>query len=68
MKIEELISKSKESGEVQIGGMPVPVSSLKNLLKEGCDNIKLYPVEKTFSVWGSNYTACLTPEELRQKT
>jgi hypothetical protein len=66
MKIEELISGKHDSDMIQLNGMKIRVSALKNLMKEGYDNIKPYQTEKTFSVWGSNCTACLTHQELQE--
>jgi len=65
MKIKELISGKNDSDAIELTGITVPVSTLKNLMKEGYDNIKPYPSEKTVSVWGSTCTACFTQQELR---
>lgn len=65
MKIEELVSGKNDNDVIQLNGIGIQVSALKNLMKEGYENIKPYRTEKTFSVWGSNCTACVTPEEFQ---
>ena len=67
MKIEELISGKNDNEEIEIEGVSIPTSALKNLMKDGYVNLKAYKEEKTFSLWGKTCTACLTEQELREK-
>jgi len=67
MKIEELISGKNDNEEIEIEGVSIPISALKNLMKDGYVNLKAYKEEKTFSLWGKTCTACLTEQELREK-
>ena len=67
MKIEELISGKNDTEVIDIEGTSVPISALKNLMKDGYVNLKAYKEEKTFSLWGKTCTACLTEQELREK-
>jgi len=67
MKIEELISGKNDNEEIKIEGVSIPISALKNLMKDGYVNLKAYKEEKTFSLWGKTCTACLTEQELREK-
>ena len=66
-KLDELIS-GKQGGEtVALNGHSLPVEALKNLIDEGYLQIKPYPEEGTFSLWGKTATACLTVEEITEK-
>ncbi|NQT56803.1 MAG: hypothetical protein HQ551_11320 [Desulfobacteraceae bacterium] len=67
MKIEELISGKNDNEVIEIEGVSIPISALKNLIKDGYVNLKAYKEEKTFSLWGKTCTACLTEQELREK-
>jgi hypothetical protein len=67
MKIEELISGKNDNEEIEIEGVSIPISALKNLMKDDYVNLKAYKEEKTFSLWGKTCTACLTEQELREK-
>ena len=67
MKIEELITRNNDNEEIDIEGTSIPISALKNLMKDGYVNLKAYKGEKTFSLWGKTCTACLTEQELREK-
>ena len=67
MNIEELVSGKNDSEKIDIEGVSLPVSALKNLMKDGYVNLKAYPGEKTFSLWGKTCTACLTEREFREK-
>jgi len=67
MKIEELISGKSDNENVLIDGISIPASALKNLLKDGYENLKPYKEERTFSVWGKTCTACLNEEQLQNK-
>lgn len=66
MKIEEVISGKNDHEEVVLGGLSAPVSALKRAMQKGYINIVPYETEGTFSMWGKNCTACLTPEQLRE--
>lgn len=67
MKIEELISGKNDNEKIEIEGVSIPISALKNLIKDGYVNLKVYKEEKTFSLWGKTCTACLTEQELHEK-
>lgn len=67
MKIEELISGKNDNEVIEIEGVSIPISALKNLINDGYVNLKAYKEEKTFSLWGKTCTACLTEQELREK-
>ena len=65
MKIEELIAGKKDGESVNVEWATLPVSALKNLVKDGYVHLKPYKEEKTFSVWGKTCTACFTEEQIR---
>lgn len=67
MKIEELVAGRNDSDEIALDGVAVPVSALKELMNEGYAEIKPYPSEGTFSVWGKTATACLTRDQIRKR-
>jgi hypothetical protein len=67
MKIEELISGKNDDEKLLIDGISISASALKNLLKEGYENLKPYKEEKTFAVWGKTCTACLNEEQLQNR-
>ncbi len=67
MKIEDLISGKNDQGEVDIEGISIPVSTLKALVKDGYEHVRLYKDNNTFSLWGKTCTACFTEEQLRQR-
>ncbi len=67
MKIEDLIAGKKDTEEVSLDGMSLPVVSLKKLKEEGYVNIIVYKDNKTFSLWGKNCTACFTEEQIRER-
>ncbi len=67
MKIEELIAGKKDNEVVTVEWADLPVSALKNLMKDGYVNMKAYKDEKTFSLWGKTCTACLTEEQIRSR-
>jgi hypothetical protein len=66
MKIEALISGKNDNDGVEIEGVPVSVSALKHLMKEGYVSLRPYKEEKTFSLWGKTSTACFTAQELKE--
>ena len=67
MKIEELISGKNDQGEVAFEGISIPISTLKGLVKDGYEHVKLYKDNNTFSLWGKTCTACFTEEQLRER-
>jgi hypothetical protein len=67
MEIEELISGKDDQGEVDFDGISVPISALKELMKDGYEHVKLYRENNTFSLWGKTCTACFTEEQLRER-
>jgi 5,10-methylenetetrahydrofolate reductase len=68
MKIEELISGKNDQGEVNFEGISIPVSALKDLVKDGYEHVKFYKDNNTFSLWGKTCTACFTEVQLRERT
>ena len=50
MKIEGLISGKTDNDKIDIEGSSIPVSSLRNLLKDGYEDLAFYKNEKTFSL------------------
>jgi len=67
MKIEELIAGKNDNGKIEIDGISIPVLALKNLLKEGYENLRIYKENNTFSLWGKNCTACFSEEQLLKR-
>ena len=67
MKVQEVISGKSEQESVNVDGLSVPVAALRNLSKEGYENLRIYKDNKTFSLWGKNCSACFTLEHLREK-
>ena len=67
MKIEELISGKNDNEEVVIEGLEIPVAALKNLMKDGYENVRPYPENQTISLWGKNCTACFTLAQLKER-
>lgn len=67
MNIEEMISGKADEDEIEVDGIGIPVSALRNLAKDGYVHLKPYRENKTFSVWGKNCTACFTEQQLREK-
>lgn len=67
IKVEELISGRAQQDTVNIDGLAVPVAALKNLSKEGYENLRVYKDNKTFSLWGKNCTVCFTLEQLQER-
>ena len=66
-KIDELISGKQDSETVSLNGHMLPVEALRNLMDEGYLQIKPYPEEGTFSLWGKTATACLSVEEIKER-
>jgi len=67
MKIEDMISGKNDKEEIIIGDLKIPVSALKNFMKEGYEHLLPYKNEKTFSIWGKTCTGCFTEQEIREK-
>ena len=64
MKIDEVVSGKDDNEEINIGGMRVPVSSLKGLIKDGYEYMQPYKTEKTLSLWGKTRTGCFTRDQI----
>ena len=67
MKIEDLLSGKNEGEDITLGDASMPVSAFRKLLEEGYTHLKPYPQDQTFSLWGKTCTACLTPQQIREK-
>lgn len=67
MKIQEVISGKREEESVNLDGSSVPVAVLKNLSKEGYENLRVYKDNKTFSLWGKTCSACFSVERLQER-
>ncbi len=67
MKIDELVSGKNDNEEINIEGFKLPVSALKNFMKDGYEYMLPYKVEKTLSLWGKTRTGCFTKEEIISK-
>lgn len=67
MKIDDMISGKKDNEEIIIEGLKIPVSALKNFMKEGYEHLLPYREEKTISIWGKTCTGCFTEWEISQK-
>ena len=67
MKIEDMISRKSDNEEIIIEGLRIPVSALKNFMKEGYEHLLPYKEEKTLSIWGKTCTGCFTEQEIREK-
>ncbi len=64
MKIEELIAGKNEGQKVEFAGFSLPISALKQFMKDGYTDVKPYQAEKTFSMWGKACTGCFTEAEI----
>lgn len=64
MKIEELIAGKNDGQNVQVAGISLPVSALKQFMDDGYTHLKPYRTEKTFSMWGKACTGCFSEEEI----
>jgi hypothetical protein len=67
MKIGEVIAGKSEQESVNIEGFSIPAAALKNLSREGYENLRVYKDNKTFSLWGKNCSACFTLEHLQER-
>jgi hypothetical protein len=67
MKIEDMISGKSDNEQIIIEGLKIPVSALKNFMKEGYEQLLPYREEKTLSIWGKTCTGCFTEQEIREK-
>ena len=64
MKIEDLISGKGDNEKVAVANVSLPVSALNKFMGQGYDQIRPYPAEKTFSLWGKVCTGCFTEQEI----
>jgi hypothetical protein len=64
MKIEELIAGKNDGQNVQVAGVSLPISALKQFMDDGYTHLKPYRVEKTFSLWGKACTGCFSEQEI----
>ena len=67
MKIEDLIPGKNDDETISIEGISIPVSAVRNLIKDGYVHIRPYPENKSISVWGKSCTGCFTEQELKEK-
>ncbi len=67
MKIEDIISGKNDNEKITIDGLKIPVSALKNFMKEGYEHLLPYNQEKTLSMWGKTCTGCFTEQEINEK-
>jgi len=67
MKIEEVIAGKSDQESVSLDGLSVPVVVLRNLSREGYENLRFYRGNQTLSLWGKNCTACFTLEQIQEK-
>ena len=67
MKIEEMVSGKNDNEEIGIEGLKIPVSALKNFMKDGYEHLLPYGEEKTLSMWGKTCTGCFTEQEIRER-
>lgn len=68
MRIDEVVSGKDDNEEINIGGIKVPVSSLKNFIKDGYEYMQPYSEEKALSLWGKIRTGCFTRDEIISRT
>lgn len=68
MKIEELITGKKDTDEINVDGISIPVSALKKLMDDGYVHLRPYKENQTLSVWGKTCTACFTEQQLRERS
>jgi hypothetical protein len=68
VRIEEVIAGKKDQEEVKIDWTSLPVAALKKLMKDGYDHLTFYKENRTFSLWGKNCSACLTEQQIRERT
>ncbi len=64
MKIEELIAGKNDGQNVQVAGVSLPISALKQFMDDGYTHLKPYQAEKTFSLWGKTCTGCFSEQEI----
>ena len=67
MKIDGMISGKNNNDVISVGGISVPVSTLKIFMKEGYDQLQAYEQERTISIWGKTCTGCFTEQEIQEK-
>ncbi len=67
MKIAELISGKRDTKEVQVDSVSLPVDALKTLANDGYENVKFYEENRTFSFWGKSCSACLTEAQIKER-
>ena len=67
MKREFLEQMGLDKEKIEIDGFSLPVLALKNLFKEGYENLRIYKENETFALWGKNCTACFSEEQLLKR-
>lgn len=67
MKIEELVSGKGDNEKIEAEGISIPVSALKNLMKEGYIHLRPEAQNKTVTLWGKTACACLTEQQLHER-
>jgi hypothetical protein len=67
VKIEELLAGKGDHEEVRVDGYSLPVSALKEFMRDGYVFLQPYKENNTFSLWGKTCTACFTEQEIRDR-
>ncbi|MBW2003639.1 MAG: hypothetical protein JRI72_03350 [Deltaproteobacteria bacterium] len=67
MEIEGLILRKNDREEVAVESLSIPVMTLKKLMDDGYDHLRVYEENGTVSVWGKACSSCFTEEQLRAK-
>lgn len=65
LKLEDLIQGKSGEGDVDVGGVNVPVKALAALREMTYEHLKPYASEKTISAWGKTCSGCFTQAQLR---
>lgn len=65
-KLEDIIQGKGVEGEVDVGGLDVPVKALAALREMAYEHLKPYVSEKTISAWGKTCSGCFTQAQLRR--
>jgi hypothetical protein len=66
-KIEDLVKGKGEQDSLNVEGLDVPVAALKNLMRQGYENLRAYRDSQTISLWGKTASACFTLDQMREK-
>lgn len=66
--IEDIVSGKGDNEKVNVEGLTLPVKALKDLIKEGYVQLRVYKDNNTVSVWGKTCTACFSEKQLSGMT